>query len=175
MKVTNPFKRGGRALAFNVAGVYPLDRLVVPEIGVECYARAQGRWRSDPLPTRGEYLVRCGGVGRLRGVLAVLRLEPPYLAAGSWDKRTRPSVDAGPEAVGLGWVGFHDFGHFRASQWVMRGIDLRTVQELLGHRDHMTTMRYAHVAPNHATRSTLAAHRAEMEELSKKPVAIGDK
>src|SRR2546422_7044647 len=38
-----------------------------------------------------------------------------------------------------------------------------------------TTMRYAHFAPNHATRSILAAHRAEMEELSKKQVARGDK
>ena len=49
---------------------------------------------------------------------------------------------AGRKAVGLDWVGFHDFRHFRASQWVMRGIDLRTVQELLGHRDITTTMRY---------------------------------
>ena len=52
---------------------------------------------------------------------------------------------------------------------------LRTVQELLGHRDITTTMRYAHFAPNHATRNILAVHRAEMEELSRKPVAIGDK
>jgi integrase len=82
---------------------------------------------------------------------------------------------AGRKAVDLEWVGFHDFRHFRASQWVMRGIDLRTVQELLGHRDITTTMRYAHFAPNHAAKSILAAHRAEMEELSKKAVAIGDK
>src|SRR6267142_2795282 len=47
---------------------------------------------------------------------------------------------AGRKAVGLEWVGFHDFRHFRASQWVMRGIDLRTIQELLGDRDTTTTM-----------------------------------
>ena len=44
-----------------------------------------------------------------------------------------------------------------------------------GHRDITTTMRYAHFAPNHAAKIILAAHRAEMDELSKKPVAIGDK
>jgi site-specific recombinase XerD len=71
--------------------------------------------------------------------------------------------------------GFHDFQHFRVSQWVMKGIDLRTVQELLGHRDITTTMRYADFPPNHATRTILDTHSAEMEELFKKPVAIGDK
>jgi site-specific recombinase XerD len=36
---------------------------------------------------------------------------------------------------GLEWVGFYDLRHFRVSQWVMRGGDLRTVQELMGHAD----------------------------------------
>ena len=64
------------------------------------------------------------------------------------------------------WVGFHDFRHFRATQWVRRGIDLRTVQELLGHRDLNTTNRYAHFAPTHATRSILEAQRLEAAELA---------
>src|SRR2546430_10466252 len=59
--------------------------------------------------------------------------------------------------------GFHDFRHFRASQWVMRGIDLRTVQELLGHRDITTTMRYAHFAPNHARSEE---HTSELQSQS---------
>ena len=28
----------------------------------------------------------------------------------------------------LEWVGFHDFRHFRATPWIMRGVDIRTVQ-----------------------------------------------
>ena len=29
------------------------------------------------------------------------------------------------------------------------GVDIRTVQELLGHKDIRVTMRYAHLAPDH--------------------------
>jgi hypothetical protein len=39
----------------------------------------------------------------------------------------------------------------------MAGIDLRTVQELLGHKDIKMTLRYAHLSPDHK--------RAAMEAL----------
>jgi site-specific recombinase XerD len=36
-----------------------------------------------------------------------------------------------------------------ASRLVMAGVEIRTVQELMGHKTIQVTMRYAHLAPGH--------------------------
>jgi site-specific recombinase XerD len=48
---------------------------------------------------------------------------------------------------------WHCLRHTFASRLVMKGVDIRTVQELLGHKTIGMTVRYSHLAPKH----TLAA------------------
>ncbi|WP_084080804.1 tyrosine-type recombinase/integrase [Edaphobacter aggregans] len=44
---------------------------------------------------------------------------------------------------------WHLLRHTFISRLVMAGVDLRTVQELAGHKDIKMTIRYAHLAPEH--------------------------
>jgi hypothetical protein len=88
VKVPHSFPSGQtKASAFVVQRViHPVARFDRPS--VEWLSR-EGEWcggyQSGPrwcagLPTRGEYLIRPGGSGRIRGVSAILELKAPYLA-----------------------------------------------------------------------------------------------
>jgi len=82
-------------------------------------------------------------------------------------KDPRGPFEKGKAKAGLDWVGgFHDLRHFRATQWLQNGVDIRTVQELLGHSSVKTTMRYLHFVEGHATNSVFDSYRKEADLLS---------
>jgi integrase len=51
--------------------------------------------------------------------------------------------------AGVTDVTFHDLRHTFASRLVMAGVDLPTVQALMGHKTIAMTLRYTHLAPDH--------------------------
>ncbi|MBB5343923.1 tyrosine-type recombinase/integrase [Tunturibacter empetritectus] len=57
--------------------------------------------------------------------------------------------DAVKQNKQLADVTWHVFRHTYISRLVMAGVDLRTVQELAGHKDISMTTRYAHLSPDH--------------------------
>jgi site-specific recombinase XerD len=76
---------------------------------------------------------------------------PEFVCGGAVEPRRwfEPVV----KAAKLSAFSWHCLRHTFASRLVMAGVDIRTVQELMGHKTIAMTVRYAHLAPSH----TLAA------------------
>lgn len=74
------------------------------------------------------------------GIGRVVNLSPDRITAG---------IKKYLRIAGLGHIRVHDLRHTFASQLVMEGVDLRTVQELLGHSEYSTTLIYSHLTDAH--------------------------
>ena len=79
-------------------------------------------------------------------------LASPYVFCkkdGKSYSNVRRSFDAAKQKAGIQDFRFHDLRATFASHLVMAGVDLKTVQELLGHKSYEMTLRYAHLSPDH--------------------------
>jgi integrase len=114
--------------------------------------------------TRQTLTVPPSKYGEARGVplnaaaLAAVRELDLRMRSGPWVvvnargermRTPRKWFRAAVEATGLREFTWHCLRHTFASRLVMMGVDLRTVQELMGHKDIRMTCRYAHLAPGH--------------------------
>ncbi len=64
-------------------------------------------------------------------------------------KDIRGGFNAALKRAGIKEFRFHDLRHTFASHLAMAGVDLKTVQELLGHKTFAMTLRYSHLSPDH--------------------------
>ncbi len=65
------------------------------------------------------------------------------------EKLRRQLISIANKAGIEGLTKLHSLRHTYASHLVMKGVDLPTVQKLMGHSDIQTTMIYSHLAPDH--------------------------
>lgn len=98
--------------------------------------------------------------------------DAPLFPSERRDQDTGKCVRVGPDALRCGlaaavgvwlpdWAGVlspHGLRHFCASSLYVRGIDLKAIQELLGHNWLSTTTRYIHVHDDHIERAWATAN-----------------
>lgn len=61
----------------------------------------------------------------------------------------RPWFEPAVRDAGLSGSSWHCLRHMFASRLIIAGVDIRTLQELLGHKTIAMTVRYSHLAPKH--------------------------
>jgi len=137
--------RQGEILALRWRDVdWVAEKINVRQSVVRGIVGAPKGWRSREVPLSPELLSALKGHRHLRGEL-VFCDEDGHMRTKN--ECRRPLYDTCKRA-GLREIGWHVLRHSFASQLVMRGVPLRVVQDLLGHRDIKTTMRYAHLSPH---------------------------
>ena len=95
------------------------------------------------------------------------RLGSDYVFAGKFGgqlKELRAVLTKAARAAGIDDLGLHQLRHAFCSHALMSGVDPRTVQLWMGHRDLRTTLGYAHTSPQHERAAIqLVRYRAENE------------
>lgn len=120
------------------------------------------RWEDIDEVSRTARVASKGGVYHLPlnaaalGALRRLRRRPDprgyVLASRTRGARPRDGRHWFEDAVreaGIENFRYHDLRHTFASRLVMAGVDIRTVQALMGHRTIQMTLRYSHLSPSH--------------------------
>ena len=66
---------------------------------------------------------------------------------------------------------WHDLRHTFASRLILAGVDLKTVQDLMGHKTIAMTLQYSHLSPTHQREAV----QRLLQEPTATPTAISPK
>jgi integrase len=74
-----------------------------------------------------------------------------FLSSDGTDPLRNPRYwwDSAIEKAGIKNFHWHDLRHTFASRCIMAGVDLRTLQQLLGHKTLQMVVRYSHLSQSH--------------------------
>ena len=95
----------------------------------------------------------------LTGALQAIRMEPSSTdfvfrsSHGTPYRSFRSSFERAIRRAGIEDFTFHDLRHTFASRLAMKGADLPTVKELMGHKRIEMTLRYMHLSSDHKRRA----------------------
>jgi site-specific recombinase XerD len=76
--------------------------------------------------------------------------SPEYTGKLDKDNILKRNLKKAGRKSGLGWVSWHVFRHTFATNFLLSGGDISTLQSLLGHSDIKTTSIYLHLIPSYA-------------------------
>jgi integrase len=90
---------------------------------------------------------------------------------GARVESVKTAFNAALRRAGIEDCRFHDLRHTFASHFIMRGGDLKSLQELLGHADIKTTMRYAHLSKAHKEKAVNLLNGLTAKGTEKSPMS----
>ena len=89
-------------------------------------------------------------------------------------KRVDRSFKAALTRAGIENFRFHDLRHTFASHFIMRGGNLKELQEILGHKDITMTMRYSHLSQEHKKKAVNLLNGLTSKNSTKKEEKIAN-
>jgi len=128
-----------------VARTLVVRRSVWRELRDESHVGAPKSGRDRKIPMTNRLVAALRGHRHLRGERIFCNADGSELTPGQLEVTLRTAT----RRAGLRAIGWHVLRHTFGSTLAQRGASPKAIQELMGHSDIVTTMRYMHLAPTH--------------------------